>query len=158
MIEENPTNEKQKAKAMAATFCAYRERNRRDVQKKLQEIAVSDSLAEVIIDELEEENFFNEERFARSFSGGKFRVNKWGRHKIRMALKHQGISEHFITLGLEEIDPEEYLNLIINLARKKSLSEKETHPLKRKHKLMRYLMGKGFETDLIQYALEQLDP
>ncbi|MTI31718.1 regulatory protein RecX [Xanthovirga aplysinae] len=157
MIGENLIREKQEAKTKAQSFCAYRERSRKEVKHKLQEIGVSASLMEIIIDELEQENFLNEERYARSFAGGKFRINKWGKQKIRLALNQQGIGEHFINQGLKEIDTEEYMNLLFNLAEKKSITEKETNPLKRKQKLMRYLMGKGFEADLVQYVLNQLE-
>ena len=46
---------------------------------------------DLLIIELIQFNFLNEERYARSFARGKFRIKKWGKLKIRMALKKRGL-------------------------------------------------------------------
>ena len=40
---------------------------------------------------LNTDGFLNEERFARAFAGGKFRMKKWGRIKISHALEAKGV-------------------------------------------------------------------
>ena len=67
---------------------------------------------EEIISILISEGFLNEERFARSYCRGKFRIKKWGRQKIRKNLIFKRVSEYCIRKGMEEINEEEYLTAL----------------------------------------------
>ena len=91
----------------------------------------------------------NDLRFSKSFSRGKFNINKWGKSKIKSYLINKGIGENEINQGLESIDNEIYLetlkNLLIN--KKKSIQEKEVKL--KKQKLFNYLYQKGYEKNLI---------
>ena len=81
-------------------FCAYRERCPKEVRTKLAALGVRGQSAEQIYQVLEEEGFFNEERFAMAFAGGKFRVNHWGRVRIRIELRMRSIAPHLIEQAL----------------------------------------------------------
>src|SRR6478609_905032 len=70
----------------ASSFCAYQERTQQEVRDKLWELQVNRDWIEEIISQLIVENFINEERFAKAFAGGKFRIKKWGKVKIVMEL------------------------------------------------------------------------
>ena len=61
----------------AANFCAYQERTHAEVRERLQKWEVWGDEAEEIIAYLIEDNFLNEERFAKIFAGSKFRVKQW---------------------------------------------------------------------------------
>ena len=108
---------------------------------------------EEILAKLIEGDYLNEERFARLFAGGKFRVNKWGRNRIRYALKQKKVSDYCIHKGLEEIEEAEYLKVLDRLASAKYKSLSDPEALRRK-KTQEYLMGRGFESDLIRSALD----
>ena len=139
------------------TFCAYQERCPWEVRRKLYEKGIKDEPAEKIIAELIAAEFLNEERFARSFARGKFRLKKWGRNRIRMELKMREIPETLIRKGLTEIDPEEYYDTLLTQTEKKSESTHETDPYKKKFKVTQYLMSKGYEMDLVKEAIERLN-
>lgn len=111
---------------------------------------LEEALASLIAD-----NFLNEERFARSYSSGKFRIRQWGKRKIVQGLKQKGVSEYCIRKGLQEIDPEAYYDTLSLLADKKwnELSAEKTSWI-RKQKVMRYLLQKGYEPELISEVLE----
>ena len=79
------------ALAKAYKFCAYQERSQQEVRLKLKSFLITDDEVENIIVNLIENNFINEERFAIAFAGGKFRINKWGKLKIKAALKTASI-------------------------------------------------------------------
>ena len=64
---------------------------------------------DLIVGHLIQENFLNEERFARSFARGKFKIKKWGKNRIVNELKHRDISKYNITTALKEIESKEYL-------------------------------------------------
>ncbi len=141
------------AKTKAARFCAYQERTQQELRMKLQDWGVPAEEGEMLIVELISEGFVNEERFSVLFSGGKFRQNKWGRNKIRLALQQKGLTDRCIESGLSSIDPDDYRQTMLKLLKNKFDNLQENDPFVRKHKTAQYLIGKGFEPDLIWEAL-----
>ena len=138
-------------------YCAYQERCHLEVEKKLKSWGLIPDAVGMLISELMQHNFLNEERYARTFARGKFRIKKWGRIKIKQELKIRSIYAKCIEFAMQEIDPDAYYELLKEVLQKKSNLEKETHPYKRKVKLTRYLVSRGFEYDLIRMALDDLD-
>ena len=127
-----------------------------EVSMKLKSWGLIQEAIDLLIIELIEFNFLNEERYARSFARGKFRIKKWGKLKIRMALKKQDINLKCIDLAMLEIDDKTYLITLKELLQKKNDILKETNSYKRKMKLIRYLVNRGYEYDLIHDALVEL--
>ena len=150
LVVDNLTLEK------ARKYCAYEERCQQQVRDKLYDWELHQKEVEQIISQLISEGFINEERFAKSFARGKFRIKKWGRVKIKYELKKHRISDYCIKSGLQEIDEKEYINTLQESAEKKSKLIKEKHPLKKKYKLMTFLVGKGFENDLVRGVVEKM--
>jgi regulatory protein len=133
-----------------ASFCAYQERCQQEVREKLYtDYFLDEEEVEFIIGELILEKFINEERFAKIYAGGKFRVKKWGKVKIKHALKAKNISRYCIEQGLKEIGDDEYLETLAILLEKKQDEISETHPLKRKQKILQYAIYKGYEMDIV---------
>ena len=135
------------------SYCAYQERCVSEVKDKLRQWKIDDDKAEKIIARLIEENFLNEERFARVFAGGKFRINKWGRAKISYELQRKQVPGHIIQLGLEEIGDEEYIEALKDLLVKKSREIKEKDGFKKKQKLISFGVQKGYEYELVRKAV-----
>ncbi len=104
---------------------------------------------DLIVTHLIQENYLNEERFARAFARGKFRIKKWGRNRIVSELKQRAISKYNIKAALSEIDDNDYLTTFDELAEKRIREIKETHPQKRKKKLVDYLLYRGWESNLV---------
>ncbi len=141
----------------AKKFCAYSEKSQNDVRLKLKSWDIDDSSSESIISSLIEDKFINEERFARAFSRGKFTIKHWGKNKIYHELKLHQISKKCIQMGLSEIDDYEYLEVLKKEIIKKNnlLSSSKNIRLK---KIVTYLMGKGFESELCwQYTKQILE-
>lgn len=144
------TEEKQKEiLKKTANFCVYQERTQREVRQKLYEWGVYGEDAEEIIGTLIIERFLNEERFAKAFAGGKFRVKHWGRIKIKYELKLKGVSEANIKIGLKEIEDEDYSEKIQLLIERKLKTLYTTPAPMQKSKLANYLISKGFENDIV---------
>ncbi|TWF44402.1 regulatory protein [Chitinophaga polysaccharea] len=137
-------------------FCAYQERSHQETRYKCLELGLRGEEVEEAIAELVAENFLNEERFARAYAGGKFRIKQWGRKKIQMELKQKQVSAYCIKKGMEEIDPDDYAAVLLKLADKKYQSLRNETAMKRRYKTMQYLLQRGFESELIQDALEQI--
>lgn len=137
-------------------FCAYRDRSQKEVEDRLIEMRMIPEAREQIIIKLMQEDFLNEERFARSFVRGKFRIKKWGRIRIKQELKFRDISEPVIRLGMTEIDEKKYLETLYELAEKKFDLIKETNTFKRRKKLSDYLLQKGYEAGLVYEAVDSI--
>lgn len=130
-------------------FCSYQERSHSEVVQKLWELGVRRSEHDEIIASLIEDDYLNEERFAKAFVGGKFRMKDWGRKKIYFGLKEKGISDYLVKQAMKEIDEETYRKTLHDLAWKKWDSLKGEQYLARKKKTMDYLLQKGYEPDLV---------
>ena len=139
----------QEAQIALEHYCSYQERTHQEVAEKLKKMGMIPQAIEKITISLLQNDFLNEERFAKSFARGKFRIKKWGRIKIKQHLFQKGISKANINIGLSEINDEEYLQTLQELAKKKSILLKKDSVYKRKQKLIQYLYQKGFETTLI---------
>ena len=123
---------------------------------KLKSWGLIQEVVNLLIVELIQFNFLNEERYARSFARGKFRIKKWGKLKIRMALKKREVNFKCIDFAMLEIDEKTYLNTLKELLQKKNDILKETNLYKRKMKLINYLVNRGYEYDLIYDSLVEL--
>jgi regulatory protein len=143
----------QQALLKAANYCAYQERCYKEVEEKLAEWGIHGTDAGEILIKLSDQNYLNEERFAKAFAGGKFRVKKWGRSKIRMELKQRKISDYCINKGLAEIDEDIYLNTLTEIAREKWDATKQPNRIAKRYKVYQYLISRGYESDLIQTVL-----
>ncbi|MNE08109.1 recombination regulator RecX [compost metagenome] len=133
----------------ASRFCAYQERSQQEVRSKLYEWGLWTDAVEEIIADLIQNNYISEERFARMYALGKFRMKQWGKNKIKQGLKLKGVPENLIKKALLGIDPDDYEKTIVDTWKKKDLSEKERDPYKRNYKIAQYLMSRGFEGDSV---------
>ncbi|MBE7640797.1 recombinase RecX [Salegentibacter sp. BLCTC] len=137
-------------------FCAYRDRSHKEVEEKLNKMNMIPAAQEQIIIQLMQEDFLNEERFARSFVRGKFRIKKWGKIKIKQELKFREISSPIIKIALTEIEQEKYTATLYELAEKKLDLLKEPDTFKKKRKLADFLLRKGYESNLVYEVVNEL--
>lgn len=138
------------ALAKLEQFCAYRERTPREVRDKMRELGVTGETGEQIFGLLHDEGFFNEERFARAFAGGKFRINQWGRVRIRLELQKRQIAPHLIEIAMdEEIEQESYEALLAKLLAQKRAELEKKGDAQARIKTAASLVRAGFETELV---------
>ena len=130
-------------------FCAYRDRTHNEVEEKLNSMNMIPEAQQQIIMQLMQENFLNEERFAKSFARGKFRIKKWGKRRIINELKIRGISPRNIQTGLKEISETDYMATFHEISEKKWISITEVSVIKKKKKFADYLQYRGWENHLI---------
>ncbi len=136
-------------------YCAYCERSQYEVRLKLSTWKIDEISSESILSTLIEENFINEERFAKALTQGKLRINHWGKIKIKQALRHHHISEPCIKIAFSNIDYDEYIQILIKEGMKKLNQLKGAEAIN-KHKTIQFLIGKGFESDLIWEHIDQM--
>jgi len=138
----------------AEQFCAYQERSQQEVREKLYDMGMYPTGVESVISQLITSNFLNEERFAKAYAQGKFRMNGWGRIKIKQGLKFKRVPDKLINKALQLLDGDEYLSVLQKIIEKKQRQLHETDTLKRRYKLQQYAMSRGFESDLINDVLK----
>ncbi len=136
-------------------WCDLQERAQQEVRDKLYSWGLHQKEVESFIAELIGANFLNEERFARAYVSGKFRIKRWGRNKIINGLKFRKISTHCIRIGLQEIEEKEYKEVMDALIEKKSTLLREPQEYIRRQKIAAYLAQRGFESDLVWPRIDQ---
>src|SRR6478609_9183383 len=109
----------EEAKQKIFRYCAYQERCHSEVRNKLYEYGLFRSDIDNIISGLITEGFLNEERFAKAFAGGKFRIKQRGRLKIQIKLKLRGLTKNCIKTGLRQIGDVDYVKTLEALIKKK---------------------------------------
>ncbi len=138
-------------------YCVYQDRCHQEVEKKLRDMKMIPEACELILLHLMEHDFLNEERFARSFARGKFRIKQYGKRRIELELKQRDISSYNIKAGLSEISSEEYAHVLNDISRKKFESVKESNILKKRKKVADYLLRKGYESNKVYEVLRELE-
>lgn len=138
-------------------YCAYQERSQYDVLQKLWDFNLDEDDRLNIIAQLISENYLNEERFAISFSEGKFRIKKWGKKKIKSKLKEKKVSVFCIEKGLKAIDEEEYIETLQSIIESKLNTTKANSIYQKKQKVANYCYQKGYESELIWEVINHLN-
>ena len=137
-------------------YCAYQERSHNEVKSKLFGYGLHSSDVDEILSHLITEGFLNEERYAQAFAGGKFRILKWGKLKIQRELEASGVSPRNIKSSFRQIPFEEYSKTLTTLIRKKSRQIDEENLFKKKNKVARYVIAKGYEPELVWEAVNEM--
>src|SRR5690554_2022480 len=137
-------------------WCALQERSSFEVTQKLILWNIDKKIIPQIINELRDENFLNDERFAEDYARGKFRIKNWGKNKIKLSLEQKRVSPTTIDYALSLIDEEEYQEALKNLAEKKLRQVKDTDVYKKRSKVYQFLLSKGFENHLVREIIEEI--
>ena len=139
-------------------YCAYQDRCHSEVKAKAYSLGMRRVDTEELTSRLIEEGCLNEERFARSFAGGKFRMKQWGKIKIKAELKQRQVSEYCISAALGEIDLNIYKETLHRLAEKRwnSIKGAGVNHFVKMSKTRDYLLLKGYEPMLVTQEIRSL--
>ena len=137
-------------------YCAYQERSHHEVRQKLGELGLGTEDTDAILARLITDGFVSEERFAKAFAGGKFRIKKWGRMRIEHALQSHHISSHCIRIGLREIDEDDYLKTLSQIISSKAETVHRDDSYQKWDVVSKYAIARGYEPDLVWRIIRQL--
>ena len=149
------TDKQKEAFSRAAAICSRAEKSPGSIQQKLMQWELSEEEAGLVMQQLFQEKYLDEERFARSYVRDKFRFNQWGRVKIAYQLKAEKISAPVIEHALETIDEADYRETIRKLVNEKIRKTKAPDPYDLKAKVFRFVQSRGFETELVFSVYEE---
>lgn len=139
-----------------SNYCAYQERCVSDVKQKLYKLKVPKEDYEAYIEKLQQHNFLNEDRFVKYFVSS-HQKKKWGKTKMKAALSGKRINSDLIKKYLDDMDTEDYDAQIKEMTQKKWKTIKGATLRDRKTKLLRFLLGKGYEMSKAIAAMKELE-
>ena len=146
----------EEARLKAEAYCSLSEHCKSEVLGKLQQWGAPEETWEAILNHLEKERYVDESRYATFFVRDKYRFNQWGRVKIAQALRMKHIPSACIDEAMEEIDEQEYLNILTSLLKKKVRSIKASNDYERNGKLVRFAAGHGYEIGDILLCMKRM--
>jgi regulatory protein len=144
------------ARASIYHYCQYQERCHSEVRNKLYELGCRKTEVEELIAEVIEKNLLNEERFARAYARGKFRMKGWGKQKIIYELRLRKVSDYCIRKGLSEIDEEEYEQAVRKMIEKNWRVKGAKKSRAEVAKIFRYAYQKGYEKEITTAIINEL--
>ena len=144
----------QEAYQQRAALCAHAEHCEWEMREKMDRWEIDEMVQNRILQHLIKERYVDDERYARAFVKDKVRYNKWGRRKVEQALWQKHISEDIRQQVLDEVDNEEYLEVLRPLLKQKRMTIKAQNDYELNQKLMRFALGRGFTFDIIRQCIE----
>lgn len=91
--EPEPALAVEHALALAYAHLSVRDRTVAEMRAHLRKRGIRDGVAEAALDELCDQGYLNDDRFARLFAQDKSHLEQWGNDRIRRALIGRGIPE-----------------------------------------------------------------
>ena len=152
----NKTYTVEEALSKLQNYCSYQERCHQEVRRKLVSMRMIPEAIDQIIVALLDHNFLNEERFAKAYVRGKFRIKKWGRRRLTLELKKKEIGIFNINQAISQINELDYLEVFNDLSESRLLFIKESNKLKKRKKLADYLLYRGWESHLVYQRVNEL--
>lgn len=136
--------------ARIEAYCSRAEQCRSSVRKKLQSWGVPEGEIGRILENLEEERFIDERRYASAYANDKVKFGRCGKQKVRFELRQHGIPEALVREALAGIPDELYEKISeeVALAKWDKLSG-EGNMFVRKGKLTAFMLSRGFEMDRV---------
>ncbi len=140
-----------RCKNSAIYSLAMREHSRHELKNKLLTKDFSENVdLEKILDALEKSDYQSDQRFTESFI--RYRVSRGqGKVKIINELKLRGVNQFMIGRAIQQSNIN-WLELAVDI-RVKKFGEIIPSDFKEKAKQMRFLAGRGFDTEMIKHAV-----
>ena len=137
-----------------AALCAQAEHCQYEMLEKMRRWEMPEEEQARVMQRLVSERYVDDERYARAFVKDKIRYNKWGRRKVEQALWQKHIDDDIRQRVLDEVDDEEYLNVLQPLLKQKRKSTKAANDYELNQKLVRFALSRGFTFDIIRQCLD----
>lgn len=137
-----------------AALCARREYCQHDMLEKMRQWGLSEEDQAKVMQQLTEGRYVDDERFTRAFVNDKVRYGKWGRRKIEQALWMKHINEDIAANVLDEVDDEDYLDVLRPMVKQKLRSTRAASDYELRMKVTKWALSRGFTMDIIRQCLD----
>lgn len=132
----------------ALRYLTRQEYSRLELEKKLSCDEYSPDEVKNVLDRLEQQDFLSDERAAEQHVH--IRGRKYGSRRIRYELQIRGIAEHIIEDTMKDFEQAEFSNARVLWSKKFGAAPSSP---KERSKQIRYLMGKGFPSEVVNKIL-----
>ena len=122
--------------------------------EKMRPWGLSEEEQAQVMQQLTEGRYVDDERFACAFVNDKVRYGKWGRRKIEQALWMKHIDEDIAASVLDEVDDEEYLDVLRPLVKQKLRTTRAASDYELCMKVTKWALSRGFTMDIIRQCLD----
>lgn len=120
-------------------------KTKKDVYDYLIRKGFTDEETSEVCDYIEEVGLVDDDLYVKFFVEDSFRIKNKGARKIIYELKQRGIDDDKINEAMEEANDMEYEALKEAYERKLEATKSETDEYKRKNKIIRFLISRGFD-------------
>ncbi len=153
-----PVEESKKKQVISnmAALCSRSEQCSPDVRKKIIAAGITEDVAVEILNYLKEEKYIDDERYVKAYVAEKFRINKWGRIKMKYYLRMKGLPDDVIETGMESLDEERYIDLLQKTMKEKARKIKKKNKFEKMGQIIRYTQSRGFEPELIHRYMNKV--
>ena len=137
-----------------AALCAQAEHCQYEMLEKMRRWELTEDAQARVMAKLIKERYVDDERYAQAFVKEKIRYNKWGRRKVEQALWQKRVDEDIRKRVLDDVDDDEYLNVLRPLLKQKRKTIKAQNDYELNQKLIRFAVGRGFTFDIIRQCID----
>ncbi|MFR9301897.1 MAG: regulatory protein RecX [Fenollaria massiliensis] len=120
-------------------------KTKKDVYDYLIRKGFTDEETSEVCDYIEEVGLVDDDLYVKFFVEDSFRIKNKGARKIVYELKQRGIDDDKINEAIEEASDMQYDALKEAYERKLEATKSETDEYKRKNKIIRFLISRGFD-------------
>lgn len=120
-------------------------KTKKDVYDYLIRKGFTDEETSEVCDYIEEVGLVDDDLYVKFFVEDSFRIKNKGARKIVYELKQRGIDDDKINQAIEEASDMQYDALKEAYERKLEATKSETDQYKRKNKIIRFLISRGFD-------------
>ena len=138
-------------------YCAEAERCTKDVLDKLAAWNIKEEEWNPLLEELKKGKFLDDARYAMSFVSEKWKLNQWGKIKIRHHMEEKGIPPSLIEPALDSIDSAEYVQVLHALLTDKWRSIASDPSPSTAQKIATFAAQRGFEEEVVEEWILQND-
>lgn len=138
----------------AVDLLSRRDHSRTELQRKLQAKAASADDLNTLLDELVERRWQSDERFAEAFVDSRVQRGH-GPLRMQQELRGKGVAADDIRQAMDE-QTTDWQQQALDTALRRLGRNKTLHDVKDEAKLCRFLAYRGFTTDQIRYAIQQI--
>jgi len=138
-------------------FCAYQERSRLQVIRKIKLLSIPEEWEEDLLSKLEAENFLNEDRFKKAFVRGKSRVKGWGPLKIQQSLFQETGKKTSLSQILNQEDEQKSIEKLEKDLAKKLVQFQSKNDKDWFNKMVRFCMSRGFTMETALEIINKLN-
>lgn len=128
----------------------------KEIRDKLLSKEFDETTVEKTISFLKEYAFIDDLKFTKMYV--KDRIRNQGRNKIKYALTQKGVNKYLIDEVFESLNKDEEEERAFLICEKKYLSicKREDDDFKIKNKLIRYMLGRGYEYDMARNIVSKI--